>query len=158
MARKQRDYKAEYARRQALARERGFKSYAQQRREIEKGDYPALAPTRLRKASTIRNQEEKGTGFLGRTLANLKDHRIEAAQRWSDMRARTKSMEFDAKRARRDPEYLNAYTAATVLDMAHPDTKMQAKLSANEHSKHLLVDVLGLMTADEYETRYGQRK
>lgn len=50
MARKERDYKAEYQRRNELARSRGFKSYGQQRRYTEYTGTPArdvIAPPEL---------------------------------------------------------------------------------------------------------------
>lgn len=160
MPKKARDYKAEYARRQSLAKERGYKSYGQQRRLIEKGIAPAIQPTRLRSARTIRNQEESGAGFLFRATGfrTINDYRIDAAQRWSDMRSRRDVTKFDADRARRDPEYLDAYSQALVSDAGNPDVKFQTRLSYNDYTKHYLVDVMHAMTEDEYEARYGKKK
>ena len=48
MARKPRDYKAEEARRNFLAQQRGFTTRAQQRGKIERGEIAAIQPKRVR--------------------------------------------------------------------------------------------------------------
>lgn len=53
MARKARDYKAEYARRNALAKERGFKGYADQRKQMETGQVKFLQQNRLSNRRSI---------------------------------------------------------------------------------------------------------
>src|SRR6478609_5965605 len=59
MARKPRDYKAEERRRNELARQRGFTNRYQQRRKIETGAVPALAPKRVRSERTKQAQAQR---------------------------------------------------------------------------------------------------
>lgn len=57
MARRKRDYRAEEARRNELARQRGFATRAQQRGKIERGEIRAIQPKRVRAAKTVRAQK-----------------------------------------------------------------------------------------------------
>lgn len=151
--RQPRDYKAEYAKRNALAKSRGFKSYGQQRRAIEKGTVRAIAPGRVRSKRTLDAQQ----AFSFREIIpgfDLQETRIESAQRWSDRNARSNLIKFDAKRARKDKEYLDRYMVALVLSPER--TEHYRRLTPSPALKSFLVDFMHIIQANEYETRYGE--
>lgn len=150
---KKRDYRAEYARRNALAKERGFSSYSQQRRAIETGKTRAIQPNRLRSKKTIEAQLALTPVFGGKSV---KDWRIESAVGWSERNARTNRMKFDPVRARNDDAYLDAYTKVTVLQIA-PKGEDESTLVAGDDLRHLLVDILNIMDDKEYDSRYGDK-
>ncbi|HEY6018786.1 MAG TPA: hypothetical protein VIY48_02520 [Candidatus Paceibacterota bacterium] len=150
MARKPRDYKAEYARRNRLAEERGFRNYAQQRSLIEKGIAPAINPFRLRKRSTIEAQEI-GPGFLGKTIH---EYRVENAERWSEVYRRSDMTKFDEERAMRDPAYLDTYTQAFMVTEAGIESHYR-RLEPSQALHDYLVGE-GHMTEEEYQNRYGE--
>ena len=150
MPAKKRDYRAEYARRKALAQERGFSGYAAQRKAIERGKYPAIAPHRVRTKRTSDAQAK--LGLFGR---NIKAMRIEAAQVWSDRNARANTMKFDAERARTDEDYLSTYLGATVMMTGRTEMD-ESTLIPSDDLRHLLVDVLEVFDLDEYDQKYGE--
>lgn len=159
MPRKKRDYKAEYARRQALARERGFVSYHAQRRKIETGQVPAIAPNRLRKRSTIEAQEKFPTRGLPKDVAewwknfDVQDARIDMAKRWSDWYSRHWSTQFDADRAKHDERYLTVYMQAFVL-APHEDGNVH-DFDGSSWQYEWFVEIVGYMEADTYDDKYG---
>lgn len=150
---KKRDYKAEYARRNALAKKRGFSSYSQQRRAIERGKIPAIQPHRVRSKKTL-DAQEKSFGILGRKT--VKDFRIEAGVAWSERNARSNRLKFDPVRAKKDDAYLSAYLGATVMQTGKSGED-DSTLVPSPDLRILLVNVLGLMTDNEYDSRYGDR-
>lgn len=145
-----RDYAAEYARRQELARKRGFRSYAAQRRAIETGVAPAISPSRIRTKRTMDAQQNymlKNFDVLG--------YRLEMAKGFSRMKVYDERLKFDEKRAKHDPHYLNLYIES-VVTAPYSATMGTRRLVPSDKLRHLLVDVLGITTIDEYEARYGQ--
>lgn len=163
MARRPRDYAAEYARRQALAKQRGFASYGTQRRAIEKGEIPAIEPTRLRKRSTIEAQEI-GRGFIGvpslkgeglTSYEGIQAFRMEMALRWEETHSRSHYSEFDREKARNDPEYLNEYMAAWVMPSIYKDNTHDVDPSEYLHDYMIDND---LMDEEEWQQRYGEKE
>lgn len=164
MARKARDYKAEEARRNALARQRGFTSRGQQRRAIETGKAPAIAPRRLRKPTTIEAQKFRlgvDTGGIERKATELPafGDRVspeDRAQDWSDIYARSSAAQYnpdDRPKGMSKRAYTNAYLAAFVRgDERYVNVR---HAGGSEALRHWFVDIAGYMTADEYESRYG---
>jgi hypothetical protein len=158
MAGKKRDYKAEYARRVALAKERGFSNYYQQRRKIESGQVPAINPNRLRKRSTIEAQEKFPTRGKAKTQAewwesvNIQDARIDMARRWSDWYSRDYTTQFDADRAKHDERYLTVYMQAFVL-APHSDSNVH-HLDGDTWQYEWFVDLNGFYDAEEFEDKY----
>lgn len=152
MPKKQRNYKAEYARRVALAQDRGFRNYADQRRKIETGRAQAIAPARIRTKRTL-DAQQSWQALPWERKVNQKEIRIQMAQEWSRVYSRTKVIRFDAQLARRDDEYLQSYMRTFVLG-DHEDQNIN-HFSDSFDLKHYLVDVMEYMTEDEYERRYG---
>lgn len=164
MASRKRDYKAEYARRQALAKERGFKSYGEQRRKIERGETRAIAPSRLRSRKTIENQNKNWSIFAEQPARNpvqeffdsfsVRDARIDMASRWSDFYSRSEATKFDPERARRDERYLTVYMQAFVL-ADHSDRNVH-DFDGSDWQREWFVDQIEYFEAEEYDNRYGE--
>ena len=151
MAKRKRDYAAEYQRRQALAKSRGFASYGKQRRAIERGKIRAIAPTRVRKRSTIEAQEKLG-GLFGAAL-DVTKYRIDAAEAWQQHYSHARSTSLDRTRYG-ERGYLDTYNAAFLLN-----TKDRAKgfhsLSGTPEQHRWFVEYGG-MTEEEWQERYGK--
>lgn len=160
-----RDYKAEYQRRNELAKARGYKSYGQQRYRIETGDAPAINPRRLRSQRTIDNQVRKqrilsNAGPFNDELPwpdwfgekDLKATRIEFAQDWSDFYSRHWSTEFDAERAEDDEHYLETYMNTFV----HLSYLESHHLKRSESHYEWFVNIMHYMEADTYDRRYAE--
>ena len=167
MARRQRDYKAEEQRRNQLARERGYSSRAQMRRAIESGSTAAIRPTALRNPRTIEAQkfrlgsETRGVERKGTTLPSF-GSRIspeQSAEDWSDIYARSAAAQYspdDRPDGMSKAEYTEAYLAAFVRG---EERYVNVRRSGgSEALRHWFVDVVGYMTADEYESRYGAKE
>lgn len=153
MARK-RDYRAEYARRVALAKQRGFKNYYDQRRKIEKGETRAIQPSRLRRRSVIEVQT-KAFDIFGTQWADsidIRETRIDMAQKWSDWYSRHWSTKFDAERARQDPKYLDVYMQAFVLVVT--DGPKSHHFGWDEYQREWFVDYMKYYEAEEYDDHY----
>lgn len=151
MARK-RDYKAEYQRRQALAQTRGFKTYGKQRYAIEKGRAKAIAPTRIRKRSTIEAQERLG-GLFGREV-DVTKYRIDAAEAWQQRYSHARSTSLNPSRYS-EPGYLDTYNAAFLLNTKDRAAGFHA-LSGTEAQHRWFVEYGG-MTEEEWQEKYGEK-
>jgi hypothetical protein len=151
--RKPRDYKAEYAARQALAYERGFTSYYDQRTQIEKGTAPARSLSRVRTKRTY-DAQQRFNGLSWEQKVNQRELTIELAQRWSNYQSRNKMSKFDVKLAATMPGYLDAYISAFPLGF-HKDENLN-KFTGSPALFYYLVTLMGFMTVDEYERRYGK--
>lgn len=151
---RKRDYKAEYQRRQSLAKARGFRSYGQQRRAIEKGTVAAIAPSRIRTKRTADAQFRRVMNLpKGWTVRGA---RMDMARGWSNAYARSDLLTFDEKRAQTDDVYLDAYIKALVFAPSNvKGNKHHRRLTPSPDLEEFLVNVLGIYQADEYETRYG---
>lgn len=167
MARRARDYKAEEARRNALAKERGFTSRGQQRRRIETGKAPAIQPYRLRKPQTIEAQKfrlgsaTKGVESKGSNLPVFGSRRgdRERAEDWSDIYARSVAAQYlpdERPQGMSKAAYTDAYMAAFVTGS---ERYVEVRRSGGSDAlRHWFVDVIEYMTADEYESRYGAKE
>lgn len=154
MARKKRDYKAEYARRNALAQKRGFKSYNAQRKAIEKGRFPAIAPGRIRSRKTLDAQTNYSiVKVFGRSELDI---RIEASLAWSERNARTETMKFDEARARKEPDYERTYFSATVMQFGATELDESTLVNSPE-LQHLLVDLMDIYEPEEYDEKYKNK-
>ena len=141
-------------------RARGYESYNDYRRKMERGEARAVRPDRLTSRRSIESQEQRG-GIFGAALSetefrsSVREQRIESALRWSNWHSRSKDLAFSPERARKDEDYLNSYMQALVMDF-NPRIPNYGRLTPSDDLRHLLVDVLGIMTADQYEARYGE--
>lgn len=163
MARKARDYKAEERRRNELAKARGFTSRAAQRRAIEKGAAPALAPTRLRKPSVIAAQRARSAPPKDR--APIKDSlqgyplpsREQRARDWSALFAGTEMAQYRPERAKElgvtKKQYTDAYLRAFVQgDSAYHRVRYYG---GSEDLRYWFVELNDYFEAEEYDEKYG---
>lgn len=158
MTAKRRDYKAEYRRRNELAKARGFAGYAQQRRAIESGKARAIAPWRIRTKRTAEAQnaflaELKEQGTYDSYLRAVP---IEQQCRdWSSGTAKTPALKYTPQFARRygltKAEYTQAYYDAFVNG---PESYRNVRRGGSPALRYWLVDVIKLYTAAEYDKRY----
>lgn len=167
MAKRVRDYKAEEARRNALAKARGFETRAKQRRAIETGKTAAIRPTSLRSPKTIAAQKFR-LGFETKgierkeTILPTFGNRFSPSQRaedWSDIYARSSAAQYtpdERPSGMSKEEYTDAYLAAFVRGEERYVTVRRS--GGSEALRHWFVDVVGYMTADEYESRYGAKE
>lgn len=144
MAKRVRDYKAEYARRNALAKERGFKGYSDYRRKSEKGIVPFIQPKRVRRVRVSQRAQD----------------RRDLARAWSENFARSEVLAYRPELAEAAGLTVDQYTDA-YLDavMGQKEQRLAGphRLKHNEALEHYLVDIVKWDKADEYETRYGIR-
>ena len=166
-AKRVRDHKAEQARRNELARQRGYTSRAQQRRAIETGKAKPLAPKAVRSPKTIAAQKRRiAAATQGQehkakesdVLFNTSRPDAERAQDWSDLFARSNMAKYDPdnrpKGVSREA-YTKAYMAAFVEG---PDRyKLVRHSGGSDALRAWFVDMNGWFQADEYETRYGDQ-
>lgn len=166
MAKRQRDYRAEEARRNARARERGYSSRGQQRRAIERGKIAPLAPKLVRSPRTIAAQREREkrerrettswykAGFTSeRKYRSAKDASID----WSALHAGTHIAEYDPDNAPgwTKAAYTKAYYDAFV---SGPERYKAVRRSGGSAALyHYFVVVTEYYSPDEYETRYGRQ-
>lgn len=171
MARKPRDYKAEERRRNELAKARGFKTRAEQRKKIERGEVAALHPQRVRATKTKEAQkrytaaQRRAAAPKGRSgqktvsIGGIKMNRRQVMQDWSDYAASTPLAEYKPEDARslgltRD-EYDQAYWDAWL----DPDSGyVLNRYAPSEAQRRWMVDIMGHYEAEEYEDRYGDSK
>lgn len=166
MARR-RDYKAEEARRNARARARGFSSRGQQRKAIERGKIPPLAPGRIRKPETVKAQQERErrerreksywfkAGF--RSERAYRKAKSDAAD-WSALHAGTHIAQYDPDNALEGigvAEYTKAYMDAFVEGPGR--YKAVRRSGGSPELYRYFVTVTGHYAPDEYESRYGRQ-
>jgi hypothetical protein len=161
MARKPRNHKLEQQRRNELARQRGFTSRGQQRRAIERGKVPALAPTRLRSERTIKAQTERQIreqqsglgGTITRDFRTKRDRCID----WSALHAGTTIASYDYEANAVDgvtrQQYTDAYFAAFV---SGPGRYAAVRRSGGSPElRRYFVTITEHYSPDVYEVRYG---
>lgn len=155
MARKQRDYKAEYQRRNAKARERGFRSYGAYRNAVETGKVQSVQPSRIRSARTTAAQSRLNSLFTGRqSFSEMKSDALD----WAAAHAGTPIAEYDPARALErtgtsEAEYLAAYTAAFV---SGPNRYGAVRhRGGSEELRHYWVDITEWFSAEEYDDKYS---
>lgn len=155
-AKRKRDYKAEERRRNELARERGYRNRAQQRRAIEKGEMSPLDPERVRSPKTVSAQAKRlfqTNDFI--RLTSALDPR-DMAQDWSGIFARSEQAEYNPERAAElgvsEREYTRAYLDAFVLG---DDRYEINRRSGSDPLFYWFVTLNGFMSADTYDKRYG---
>lgn len=155
MARKARDYKAEYARRNALAKERGFNGYSQYRRKYERGEVRAVAPHRIRSKRTAEAQQN----VIDYETELGKISREQQCRDWSNYAAKTWMAKFRPHEAKRRgltrAQYIDAYYNAFVGEGAYAKSRYRG---GNEALRYWFVDVLQCFSADEYDARYVSDK
>jgi hypothetical protein len=155
MAGKVRDYKAEYARRTALAKARGRRSYGAERYAIEHGWIKPVAPHRI-KHNTAAYQERRLAArkpFGG--LAKIS--RAQRAQDWSDIFSRSESGEYHPENAKElgvtKAAYTTAYLNAWVLG---DDRYKNVRHNGGSVPLHdWFVDLNDYMSEDDYDDKYG---
>lgn len=145
-----RDYKAEYARRQALARERGHRSYGEQRRKIERGEIPPIQPSRIRGKTraawfaALMDSPQRADQHLF-----VRREIIADCEEWSRLHAMSDRAKFRRKRALKDQDYLMTYYRAFIMNT----TSDFAHLKDNQDLKKWFMQFKG-MSEDEYRKRY----
>ena len=156
-----RDWKAVYARRKARAVERGSKSYWDERRKIERGKIPPVAPNLVRSPHTKAAQRQREFSVSLPPLFEL-DNRtlvqrmVDAAVLWSSNNGRTSLDRFDpAERAAgvTYDEYVNAYYFCWVA--GDERYKVMRHRGGSDAMKYYMVYATGYCSLDFYETRYG---
>lgn len=168
MARR-RDYKAEEARRNARARAAGFSSRGQQRRAIERGKVPALAPQRLRNPRTIKAQQERdarakreSTSWFRAGFTSERQYRKakDQAADWSALHAGTTIAKFDYEANAVSGVTKAAYTKAYVdAFVSGPERYKAVRRSGGSPALYrYFVTVTEHYSPDEYETRYGAQR
>lgn len=170
---RQRDYKAEYAKRNALAQSRGFKNYADYRKQYETGKAPAVQPKRIRKESTRKAQKN----FLQRTkevlqrgwenfsydqiIENIRAYETDESRAvdWSAAWAQSSVAKYAPEEAQglglTKAGYTRAYVAA-FIDGDHPGNTMRNPADSDA-LRYWLVNIQKYFEADEYESRYGAK-
>ena len=164
---RQRNYRAEEARRNARARERGFTSRGQQRKAIERGRIAPLAPEKIRKPETVKAQQERErrekrehaywykAGFSSeRQYRNAKSDSAD----WSALHAGTHIAEYDTDNALEGvgkAEYTKAYYDAFVSGPGR--YKAVRRSGGSDELYRYFVTVTGHYAPDEYESRYGRQ-
>ena len=161
MARK-RDYKAEYARRQQLARARGFSGYSEKRRKIERGLTPAINPKRLRSGKTIfaqqkfakESQYETITRLMstGQETSYLREMKIQDSIAWYETYGRNIALEFDENKARKSDKYLDSYYWGFVAE--YGDAWSSHRLHHTDAMETWMVEEAEIYDQDEYDERY----
>lgn len=166
MARRQRDYKAEQQRRNELARARGFSSRGQQRRKIERGIIPPIAPQRVRSPKTISAQrqresrERQATSWWGKAgFTSERQYRTarDRSEDWSALHAGTRIAQYEyednAVPGVTKAEYTKAYFQAFV---SGPERYAAVRKAGGSAAlRRYFVDITGHYSPDEYEARYG---
>lgn len=159
MARKQRDYAAEYARRQALARERGYKSYGEQRRKIERGEILALAPKRVKSAKTRARQAvlQSSLTYEQAKAAYVKtgQGKRKRAEEWSRYYSNSYASEY-APKNRPKGMTIDRYTDLYLRTWVEgPETyTVVHNVGGSEDLRYWLVEVAEYYSAEEYDKRY----
>jgi len=163
MARKQRDYRAEEARRNELARQRGFTSRAAQRRAIERGKAPAIQPHRIRSERTRKAQAAlqsaiKPLNVRKYDYAGIHISGEQRATDWSTIFAGSDIAQYHPERARSlgvtKKQYTDAYLRAFVLgDERYAQSRYYG---GSDPLYYWFVTLNGYYSADEYESRYGR--
>lgn len=171
-----RDYKAEEARRNALARARGFTTRAQQRYKIETGKIPAIRPALVRSPRTLIAQEryKRAAAQPKRTKTGLIEGRLskseraelplfagvtyeQAARDWSEVHSRVPESRYAPELAHAlgvtKEHYRAAYLRAFVIRPADDD---EAGWNARIASplKYWIVTLNGFTTDDLYDRKY----
>jgi hypothetical protein len=167
MARKARDYAAEQRRRNELARERGFTSRGQQRRQIESGKAKPIAPKLVRSPKTIAAQKRRIAAATQGQEHKYKESDVlfnksrpdeERAQDWSDLFARSDMAKYlpdDRPKGVSRKAYTDAYMAAFVEG---PERyKLVRHSGGSDALRHWFVTINHWYQANEYETRYGDQ-
>ena len=153
MAGKTRDYKAEYARRTALAKTRGARSYGAERYAIEHGWIKPVAPKRI-KHNTAQWQERRITAKQFRGLPS--PSRASRAQDWSDIFSRSVQGEYHPERAKElgvtKAAYTTAYLNAWVLGS---DRYKNVRHSGGSVPLHDWFVNFAEMGEDDYDDKYG---
>lgn len=181
MARKARDYKAEEARRNEIARALGYKNRAQMRRAVELGFIAPKRPEAIRSPRTIAAQKwraamaardydydprtpiDREPTEFERIVAGIKPERM--ARDWSAAHAKTPAAEFDFEGnedvnvAKRDfikahgmTAYIDAYLNAFVLGGDRYVNRRHA--GGSPAMLFWFVVVTMYMTVPEYDGKY----
>ncbi len=157
MARKPRDYRAEEARRNALARERGFKSRAQQRHAIETGKAAPLQASRLSSPQTIRAQRDRLAALTDfeRGIAAIKPEN--RARDWSDIFARSEEGQYRPERAKELGVSREAYTLAYINAFVYGEDRYDAvrHKGGSDDLYYWFVVLNEYLSAAEYEGKYA---
>jgi hypothetical protein len=149
VARKPRDYAAENRRRNQLAKDKGFSSYSQMRRGLEKGRLKRSGPSRV-VATFTENlaQDNKRLPVWQRSGAS-------SPEEYMKMKAETKAYlkkhsgpgrSKSSKEDMKQPEIMGSYYRAYV--------KKQKDAGS---LKHYLVDVTGHVSEAEWKKKYAKR-
>lgn len=163
MARK-RDYKAEYARRQALAKSRGYESYSAYRRGYETGQNPAVNYKRIKKEKTKRAQVKWFEGNTGdlfdfEALVEMLTPKLpkqDECEIWSAAYARTSVAEYNPDEAEElglsKREYTEAYWDCFV---GGPDMYSKNRKSGSPAMRRWFVEITQYFEAEDYDDRYS---
>jgi hypothetical protein len=155
VARKPRDYKAEYARRNALARERGFRTYGQQRHRVATGKALPVgrqgwAQSGYKSAAAYRKAIADAGDYqalhAGTKIARYETG-LQPASGWD------KDKGGNRKAGTSVEAYTKAYTDAFVYGSNRYGNVRHS--GGSEELRYYMVDVTGYYTQEEYDSRYG---
>lgn len=160
MPRKQRDHKAEWQRRKALARERGFSSVRAQRSSAgKKRDHTAewqrrKARAKARGFTSVQSERRARKSGASDSLTRLitPEARKRAAIEWSRANAWTSYVRIDDTG---DANYIKTYYDAFVGD--NEPKLPTGRLRGTRAQWRYWVVVTELMTPEEFAERYGKR-
>ena len=147
-AKRTRDYRAEEARRNQLAKSRGFTSRAQQRRALRTGAWVPVRKSDKPRAPIVYTASPTPPPTLTRKpgSSNLARLRRES-QEWSSKHSRVDASKYDP---RFPPERVRKYHAAFVDDATRAYRIENGLYSLRDY----LVDELGYYTDAEFDDRY----
>ena len=159
-----RDHKAEYARRNALAKTRGYGNRYEQRRKIETGVIAPIRPKQVKSRTTkaaqrLRIAVEKQAAKEKKDFRGLAPRRTRAerAEEWSLLMAKTPDAEYNPDDAKElgvtRTAYTNAYLAAFVLGPEH--YHLVRHNGGSDALKTWFVDITHTYTSGEYDARYS---